>query len=214
MRYAFPYLHFNAVCLILVASAVFAASIAIWAGTSRRHWFWRVLAIWLTVIAPIPIRAYELAGILAITLPLLAVTIAFLDSFLSQDQTQSSKSAIRFPLRDIFLLTLGTALAIAAVLHWWRDVNQLGIISGGRHWGALLVQFALAGTAFWTLTLLAWLTVAHYRVLGAIALLVAIPAFAYAIPIVGKMTFFGIRFDYLPPWIALGIDFVPRPLGP
>src|SRR5262245_23208980 len=190
----FPYLHFNAVCFVLVASAVLAASIAVWAGTSYRHWFWRALAIWLTAIAPIPIRAYELSGILAITLPLLAISIASPYRLLSRDQTWSRSATIRFPLRDIFLLTLCTALAIAAVLHWWRDVNQLGIISGGRHWGALLVQFNLAGTAFWILTLLAWLTVAHYRVLGAVALFVAIPTFAYAIPIVGRMTIFGLRF--------------------
>jgi hypothetical protein len=216
MRHAFPYLHFNAICFLLAASAVLAASIAIWAGTSRRHWFWRVLALWLIAIATIPIRAYELAGILAITLPLLAITIAFLDRLGRRGSGRAeppSLLALRFPLRDIFLLTLGSALATAAFLHWWRDVAQLGI-SGGRHWGALLVQFTLAGAAFWTITILAWLTATRYRVLGAVALLVAIPTFAYAIPIVGKTTLFGIRFPYLTPWHALGIYFNPGPLGP
>jgi len=63
------------------------------------------------------------------------------------------------------------------------------------------------------LTILSWLTT-RYRVLGGLSLLVAIPTFAYAVPIVGKMTLFGIRFDYLPPWQALGISFSPGPLGP
>ncbi len=212
--YAFPYLHFNAVCLVLVASAVLAASISTWAGTTHRHWFWRVLAIWLAVVAPIPVRAYEISGILAITLPLLAVTIGTLNRyFISRDQTWSRSNPIRFPLRDIFLLTLGTALAIAAVLHWWRDVDKLGITSG-QQWGVLLVNFTLAGTAFFVLTLLTWLTAARSRVLGVILLLVTIPAFAYAIPIVGKMPLFGLRLDYLPPWIALGINFGSTPLGP
>jgi hypothetical protein len=154
MPYPFHYLHFNALCMIFASSAVVSAWIAIWAGTCKQHWFWRALAIWALAVAPIPMRGYELAGILAITLPLLAVTIAMLDHFLfSRDQTWSRKPTIRFPLHDIFILTLLAALILTAVLHWWRDVVQLGI-SGGQHWGALLVNFAMAGTAFWMLTLL------------------------------------------------------------
>jgi hypothetical protein len=210
----FPYLHFNAVCLVLVAAAVLAAATAIWAATSRRHWFWRVLAIWLMVVAPIPVRAYEVSGIFAITLPLLGITIGMLNGYFnSLDQTSPRSAAFRFPLRDIFLLTLGVALAIAAVTRWWHYVSLLGI-AGGPQWGALLVQFTLAGAAFFVLTLLAWLTAARSRVVGTIGLIVSIPAFAYAIPILGKTPLFGIRIDYLPPWQALGIDFGNRPLGP
>src|SRR6476660_362636 len=96
----FPYLHFNAVCLVLVAAAVLAAATAIWAATSRRHWFWRVLAMWLMVVAPIPVRAYVVSGIFAITLPLLGITIGMLTGYFnSLDQTSPRSAAFRFPLR-------------------------------------------------------------------------------------------------------------------
>src|SRR5438132_1406607 len=176
MQYAFPYLHFNAVCFVLVASAVVAASIAIWAGSSRRHWFWRALAVWAAAVAPVPIRSYESAGILAITLPLIALAVLLVERLRQQSKQAGSLRLrlllVRYPLRDIFLLTLGTALIVAAVLHWWRDIEKIGPISA-RQWGALLVNFALAGMAFWTLTILAWLTVTGRHLVGGLALIAA-----------------------------------------
>src|SRR4051794_10318713 len=213
MAAASLYLHFNALCVIFALSAILTAWVAIWAGTSNRHWFWRALAVWFVAVAPIPMRAYELTGILAITMPLLAVAIGLVDYQIRQGQTWFRNPAIRFPLRDIFILTLIAALMLAGVLHWWRDVAQLGI-SGSHQWGALLVNFTLVGTAFWVLTFLVWLTATRYRVRGALALLAATSIFAFAIPILGRMTLFGIRFHYLPPWQALGITFLPGPLGP
>jgi hypothetical protein len=217
MRYAFPYLHLNALCAVLVFTAVVAASIAIWAGTSRRHWFLRALAVWAAAVVLVPVRSYESAGILAITLPLIALAVLLIERLRLRRQNGGTQRLglplVRFGLRDIFLLTLGTALVIAAVLHWWRDIVKLGPPSGPQ-WGYLLVNFALAGTAFWTLTLLAWLTVTGHRIAGSLSLLVAIPIFAFAILIVGRTKLFGVRADSIPPWQALMIDFRPGPFGP
>jgi len=218
MRHVFPYFHFHALCFILVASAILAASIAIWAATSRCHWFWRALAMWLAAIAPIPMRGYELAGIVAITLPLIALAVVLLDRLPGRGSRRAESiaavSTLRFQLRDVFVLTLFSALILAAFLHWWREIAKIASFTG-QQWGAMLVQFALAGTAFWTLTVLAWLTfTGRRRILCGLTLVAAIATFAFAIPTVGRLTLFGIRFDSIPPWQALGITFRPGPLGP
>ena len=72
--------HCHALCLILAATAAIQALIAIWAATSRRHWFLRVLVVWLAVMALVPIRAYEPALIFAFSSPLTALLLAFLVS--------------------------------------------------------------------------------------------------------------------------------------
>src|SRR5438128_5231257 len=75
------YPHFHAICLTLVCAATLGALIAIWAGTSRRHWFWRALAVWAGAVALVPVRAYELAAIMAISLPATALTVRMIERF-------------------------------------------------------------------------------------------------------------------------------------
>jgi hypothetical protein len=215
MPYPFPYLHFGALILIFATSAVVPASLAIWAGTSNKvHWFWRALAIWAITIAPIAFRGYELAGILAITLPLLVLAVAAVDRFLlSRDSTWSQKSSVRFPLRDVFILTLLAALILAAFLRWWREIHLLGSPTNSQ-WAFMIVQFGLAGTVFWTLSLLSWFTARRRRLLGGGLLFLAVIGFAYAVPLLGQQTLFGVREPSIPPWQALGLYFRPGPLGP
>src|SRR5438552_11533276 len=125
--------HYHAFCFLLVSSAVAEALIAIWAGTTRLHWFWRALAVWAGAAALVPIRAIEFAGIMAITLPIIAVAILRIERWRRQRQQQADSAGnhsppgrIRFPLRDIFILVLISALITAAVLHWWRAIEKIG----------------------------------------------------------------------------------------
>src|SRR4051812_27988110 len=62
--------HFHAVCLAITSTAAIEALIAIWAATSRRHWFWRAMAVWAGIVVLLPIGAYHPALAFAISSPL------------------------------------------------------------------------------------------------------------------------------------------------
>src|SRR5689334_15257741 len=62
--------HFHALCLILISTAALEALIAIWAATSRIHWFWRAIAVWAGIAVLLPIRAFQPALVFTITSPL------------------------------------------------------------------------------------------------------------------------------------------------
>src|SRR4051794_31058157 len=77
---------FHAICLVITSTAAIEALFAIWAATSRRHWFWRALAVWAGVVGLLPIRAYQPALVFAISSPL---TIAVLRAIQRRSATPS-----------------------------------------------------------------------------------------------------------------------------
>src|SRR4051812_3320852 len=97
--------HFHAVCVIFAATAAIEALIAIWAATSRRHWFWRALAVWAAIMALVPVRAYGPAAVFAISSPLTAALVSL--------QQRRSESWARFTIRDLslFMVIVGLSLA-------------------------------------------------------------------------------------------------------
>jgi hypothetical protein len=67
---------FHLTMFVLVGGAAVQGLVALWAATSRVHWFWRALAVWFAVMAFVPIRAYEPAFVFAISSPFIVVLLA------------------------------------------------------------------------------------------------------------------------------------------
>src|SRR5690349_7129222 len=105
--------HFHAVCLVLVSAAAIEALIAIWAATSRVHWFWRAVAVWAAITVLLPIRAYQPALLFAVTSPLTIVLILAIDA----RRAAWSARIFRFGLRDLLLATAVVGLVLASLLH-------------------------------------------------------------------------------------------------
>jgi hypothetical protein len=100
--------HFHAVCLVLVSVAAIEALVALWAATSRVHWFWRAIAVWAAITVLLPIRAYQPALLLAVTSPLTIVLIRAISR---------RRGVIRFGLLDLFFATALIGMALASLLH-------------------------------------------------------------------------------------------------
>ena len=108
--------------LLFVGTAAVQGLVALWAATSRVHWFWRALAIWASVLLLVPIRAFEPALIFAVSGPL-TVGLVALARFLcpqaaavkSEPEPADGSSRFRFSLRDLFLLVLLVALIIVGL---------------------------------------------------------------------------------------------------
>src|SRR5262245_37057650 len=98
----FGSIQFHALCLVLISTAATQALIAIWAATSRLHWFWRALAVWAAITALLPIRAYQPAFAFAISSPLTVLLIRYSLSYGQSEPTHSSRSAsFRYTLLDL-----------------------------------------------------------------------------------------------------------------
>src|SRR5688572_8539098 len=69
-----PHLHLPALVFALTAAA--QGLIALWAATSRVHWFWGALGVWTSVLLLVPIRAFEPALIFAVSGPLIVGLVA------------------------------------------------------------------------------------------------------------------------------------------
>src|SRR5882724_7820090 len=105
--------HFHAVCLILVSTAAMEALVAIWAATSRVHWFWRAFVVWVGIAVLLPIRAFQPALVFTITSPL---TVAIISAIRLRARPQLDQAAgTSQPLPTIFrfaILDLLLAMAI------------------------------------------------------------------------------------------------------
>src|SRR5262245_9235397 len=96
---------------ILIAALAVVCLVAIWAATGKRHWFWRVVAVWGAVMAMVPIWAWEAAWLFGLSLPLAATAIAAGRRWGSrpednggQAEANSRTMRWRFSLLDMLLL--------------------------------------------------------------------------------------------------------------
>jgi hypothetical protein len=79
MRPLNEYLHSalgQAAMLTFAGTAAVVGLVAIWAATSRLHWFARALVVWSSVMLLVPLRLYEPAAIFVFASPLIVATIA------------------------------------------------------------------------------------------------------------------------------------------
>jgi hypothetical protein len=109
--YAFRYPLFHLDMLVLAAVAACFCLLAIWAGLSARHWFWRAAAIVLSILALLPIQAHQPALMLIIALPAISLTVARMNRRgVGPDSVQTSDALrLRFGLKDLLLAVLLTA---------------------------------------------------------------------------------------------------------
>src|SRR5262245_27501784 len=108
--------HFHAVCLVFAVTAALQALVAIWAASSPQYWFCRAMAIWVTVMALVPVRAYEPALIFMISSPLTAGLVML--------QQRRSTSWARFTIRDLSLFMVIVGLSLAGVLHLASHIQR------------------------------------------------------------------------------------------
>lgn len=129
----------------------FQCLVAIWAATSKRHWFWRALAVWAAVMLMVPIRAWEPAWLFGLSSPLI-IGLLLIGRWLDHRWTAepaSCKSKTtgrwRFSLRDLLLFVLIAAIwlpGILEVVRHYQPKNWLG-------WLASSVSLAvLAATSY------------------------------------------------------------------
>jgi len=101
--------------LFLAGTTAALGFVALWATASRVHWFWRAAALLGSVMALVPIRAYEPALVFAIGLPMvIGLVLAYqwlLDRFWPRDGaiqpgTLRYQSALEFALMRIYVWPL------------------------------------------------------------------------------------------------------------
>lgn len=152
------------VLLVLASTAGAAAVVAIWAAESRRHWFWRALAVWLCAAAMLPIGAEEPALVFCLSLPVIAVAVrtvvwAAPPSRQAACQAQPVQARGQFTLRDL----------TAAVSLWalWLGVTvlamrRLALVDNGLH-GKFARDNVLPAASMTATACLAWLLVRGRR---------------------------------------------------
>ncbi len=120
----------QAVLLTFAGTAALQGSIAIWAATSRVHWFGAALAVWGGIMLLLPIRLYEPAAVFAVASPLIIATVAAASWIRRWRDPSSTKTEFRFGLRDLFFLLLLVALVIVGVqsIPPRLDVGHVGSI--------------------------------------------------------------------------------------
>ena len=159
----------------LVAMAAFQSFIAIWAATSKQHWFWRALAVWAALALLVPIETWDPAWICALSSALIITVLLFLRLKKGRLRPSSEQEKpfprMRFGLLDLFLLILLFGLALATLLpvvRHYRPSNYPGWLIGSTAMAllALLTFFSTLGSR---------------QRLTAILLFIALPALAVAV---------------------------------
>lgn len=140
--------------LPLVAMAVFQSFIAIWAATSKQHWFWRALAVWAALALLVPIETWDAAWICAFSSVVIITVLLFLrlkkERLRPSSEQEKPFPRMRFGLLDLFLLILLFGLALAALLpvvRHYRPSNYPGWLIGSVAMAllALLTFFSTVG---------------------------------------------------------------------
>src|SRR5262245_33944080 len=120
--------------------------VAIWAVTSRQHWFWRALAVWAAIMLMVPIRAWEPAWLFGLSSPLIIVALSIgrrIGLQRSPTSTPASEPAAarwRFSLRDLLALVLIIGLWLPGILETLREYQ----LANWNWLGWLASSFSLA----------------------------------------------------------------------
>lgn len=172
----------HATLLVFAAAISVFGLLAIWAATSRAHWFLRSLALWAAVTSLLFIRAYEPVLLTALAGPL---TVLLLVAFQSSARKGgpsvpaaaniTERLAWRFTLRDLMFLVAALGMWLVTILRAARSIQTV-------HW--LVIVTAAVSIA--VLVALAHVVASGPRRRLAAALLVAaIPTATLAIRFVG-----------------------------
>src|SRR5262245_33963068 len=116
--------------------------VAVWAATSDRHWFLRILALWAAIMLMVPIRAWEPAWLFGLSSPLIVGFILMgrwierrITPARTSNEAQTPTRRYSFSLRDLFLVVLVIAIwlpGIVEVVRNWQPTNWLGwLVSSG-----------------------------------------------------------------------------------
>src|SRR5687768_11209878 len=149
--------------LPLISMAVLQSLVAIWAATSRKHWFLRALAVWAALSLLLPIEAWDPAWLCALSSTTIISVLLFWrlrnERQLRAAEPGPPRSRIRFGLLDLFLLMLLIGLSLATLLpvvRHYRPSNYLGWFVGGSAIAAitLLTFFSNVGKRPWRAALL------------------------------------------------------------
>jgi hypothetical protein len=161
---------------IIASVATAGALLAIWAATSRLHWFYRALAMWAFVAAMLPIRVYEPALVFALGLPLSAIAVRGINALFQHSAQPASHYAtvVRFRLLDILLAFTLVGLVLVIATHVAQHVAKS---APARTTPPLTAaDILIPAFAFTSLTLFSWCLVRGYwRVLAAICLIAVVP---------------------------------------
>lgn len=194
LRYVLQDPVFHAQSAVPVAWAALTCLVAIWAATSRLHWFLRALGVWAAVAIIVPVEAHELVWLFSVSLPLI---VAMLWGQKERERGHAIPEAagrnpapvarFRYGLVDLLLVTLLVGLWLVV---WIQAVRQYR----PTNWiGWLVSCFALA-----SISVLAHACVVSQRRWSKFALLLcALPAIALAIWWAG---------DWLRMWGLVGVS--------
>jgi hypothetical protein len=135
----------------LLAVAALQCLTAIWAASSRRHWFLRALAVWAGLLILVPIRAYEAVWLFALSSALIVLMQTIARWWDRRNEHAAARARgeglpagrWRFSLGDLLLLLLwvGLVLALAIeVIRAYRPTNWIGWVTSA---GALSILSVL-----------------------------------------------------------------------
>src|SRR5262245_59285170 len=118
-------LQLTVVCLAAATAA--QALVALWAAVSKQHWFIRALVVWASVLALLPIRAFEPALVFSVSSPL-TIAVIFISRQIAlgrkpsvgEPATYPLPRMLRYRLSDLFLLTLLLGLSLATLGHLFQ----------------------------------------------------------------------------------------------
>jgi hypothetical protein len=174
-------LYLHAVTLVIAASAALAGVVGVCAGTSSRHWFWRALGLWAVVAGMLPIRSYEPALVLAVGLPVVAVSVRAMRWLAERKSGNGAASMyrVRFGVRDVLLVMALLGLALAVGLHLVRSMStQSDWLRAKRASEIIVPAISMA-----VIGVLGWYLVRGRRWWwGVLGLMAAVGGFAWALP--------------------------------
>jgi hypothetical protein len=159
----------------LLGMALFQCLVAIWAATSRGHWFIRAVGVWMAIALLVPIGAWEAAWLFALSSLLVVLLLNLIRWLRRRPALEIASSAmaatakpLHFGIRDLFLLLLIVGMWLPLLMEIVRNElpdNMVGwlvaaislaviavlcqlVVNGpGRPWAAVLFFCAVPGAA-------------------------------------------------------------------